>query len=151
MAARSQENKAGKAFRAQFAEYPEPFKHLDKDVAEIWRDVITCKPVEFWHRGNLILLEHFCTVAHRSRLAGVMLTLVGDVQQGLHVTQGSAELEAYLRYLSKLMLFADKLRFSPQVEINYDSDGARSEKGNNMSFLFPFHANDTDRDIKVAA
>lgn len=67
MPRQSAEARAAGAFQAGGAPPPPP-KHLSKEAAAVWRDIVASKPLDWFDAGAQILLEAYCesAVHHRA-------------------------------------------------------------------------------------
>lgn len=95
--------------------YPEPPEYLHDTVKVMWNEIITSKPIDWWEPGSLYLLERYVVTIIKLRAAEVALDMVGNIQEGLHVTQVSAEFLVVEKLTRTLALLADKLRLSVQT------------------------------------
>ena len=59
MARISAENRSGSVWRAG-TKHPRPPAHLTPAAKRIWREVVECRPADFFRPGALHLLETFC-------------------------------------------------------------------------------------------
>ena len=61
MARQSADAKAAAAFRVtKTANHPQPPAKLPPEAAELWREIVECRAVDFFRPGSLQMLEQFC-------------------------------------------------------------------------------------------
>lgn len=106
MPRQSAEATSAAMFRAG-GRHPEPPKGMPKAAAELWREIVEARALDYFRPGSLQLLESFCrlTIVQRKQLRVVERDPADDAALG-RVTKTSAALAT----------LATKLRLSIQAE-----------------------------------
>lgn len=117
----SAEAKAAQTFGSG-VRHPEPPKYFDDHHKLMWKEVIGSKPVDWWHYGNLPLLESYCKVVIQLRVVGELLLHSGCMQEGLHEEKLSCELLAFEKLNRIMIALAQALRLTPQASIERTSN-----------------------------
>jgi phage terminase small subunit len=97
---------------------PQPPRHLSRDAKAIWREVVGCRPADFFQPGALHLLEQFCAVVVVQRV--ILDELTKDPTNGELVKRAKE-----LGTLSATL--AQKLRLSIQSALRGDA-GRNAER-----------------------
>lgn len=129
----SAEAVAAARFRASPAgRHPEPPKGLSEDAASIWREVVECRPVDFFRPGALHLLETFCVTMAAFRENAALLAQ--DAQNDDVIARVS-------KLSGSLTTLATKLRISVQASTRpEDAISKESETQASTSSLLGGHA-----------
>jgi hypothetical protein len=69
MPRQSAEDKAAAIFR-RGGKHPSAPKHLGSDEKVLWREIVECRPVDFFQPGALHLLEQLCVMTIAARRIG---------------------------------------------------------------------------------
>jgi hypothetical protein len=99
-------------------EHPQPPKHLSKAAQAVWREIVECRPVDFFQPGALHLLEQLCVVVVAARK-------VGELIEGDPLDADAAKL--YTEYMQRCAMHCQKLRLSIQSALRTES-GKLDEK-----------------------
>jgi hypothetical protein len=113
----SAEAKSAAIWRAG-AKHPKPPTHLSRDARKLWREIVECRPVDYFRPGSLQLLEQFCEVAIAQR-ANLRLLATNPTDP--------AAIKATKDLAAVLTATALKLRISIQAEVDRKS-GKLNEK-----------------------
>ncbi len=107
----SAEARSAAAWR-QGGKHPQPPKEFDADEKAVWREIVECRPVDFFQPGALHLLEQLCvaTVAAR-KVAAIVRERPGN----------SEAAKLYLSYAHQCAMHCTKLRLSIQSALRTES------------------------------
>ncbi len=107
----SAEAKSAAIWRAG-VEHPTPPTYLSREARKLWREVVECRPADYFRPGSLQLLEQFCEVAIAQR-ANLRLLAANPTDPG--AIKAAKDLAAILTAT------ALKLRISIQAEVDRKS------------------------------
>jgi phage terminase small subunit len=132
MPRQSAESRAAAAFQAGGAP-PEPPKHLSKEAAVVWREIVSSKPVDWFDPGARILLEAYCEAAvhHRAVTRKITTLRRGRSRDNWEDLKAMEKRAALVR--RDLATLATKLRLSVQANVDWHSRklGERGNAGDN--------------------
>jgi phage terminase small subunit len=118
MPRQSAEARSGAAWRDGGGTHPQPPKHLSRGAREVWREIVECRPVDFFQPGSLHLLEQLC-------VATVAARQIAETVEESPDDQAAAGL--YLKYMQRCAMHCQKLRLSIQSALRTES-GKLDEK-----------------------
>ena len=107
----SPEARAAAALR-QGGRHPRAPAYLGEVGKTVWREIVECRPVDFFQPGALHLLEQLCVAIVAAR--GV----AKQVQQGPDDADGA---KLYMEYMQRCAMHCQKLRLSIQTEVDRKS------------------------------
>lgn len=128
MPRQSAEARAAGAFQAGGAPPPPP-KHLSKEAAAVWRDIVASKPLDWFDAGAQILLEAYCesAVHHRALTRKITALRRGRGAENWEKLKPLEKRAASAR--RDLATLATKLRLSVQANVDRHSR-MLAERGN---------------------
>jgi hypothetical protein len=113
----SAEARSGSVWR-EGGNHPQPPKHMSKAAQRIWREIVNCRPIDFFQPGALHLLEQLCVVTVAARRVAEMLE-----EDPANPEYASL----YNNYMQRCAMHCQKLRLSIQSALRTES-GKLDEK-----------------------
>ena len=128
MPRKSAEQRSGSVWRAG-AKHPKPPAHLSPVARKVWREVVECRPADFFRPGALHLLETFCegVATQREHFASLRQVradaAANDEETDRRVLslRDEAAVKRVKDFGLMLATVASKLRISVQAEVDRKS------------------------------
>lgn len=123
MPRKSVENISAAAFRAAKTKRAAP-AHLTKRAKELWNDIVSDRPADFFRPGSWELLTRYCVLSDKQERVEIDLAPLGPRDDGFIDLMKVAESNA-----KTLMLLAMRTRLTVQWSVARTDDGKLDEKG----------------------
>lgn len=91
---------------------PQPPAGLSDKASALWREIVSCRPADFFAPGNLSLLHQYCQLS--VILREVTDRLESDIAEGVDPAECESQMRAVTKMTHTTMVLATKLRLTVQ-------------------------------------